>query len=237
MGEEHRRMSAALEVADLRFAFEDDRPVLRGVSFRLAPGECAGLVGANGSGKSTLLWCLLGLYRAEGSVRLFGEPLGRRNLHRVGVVFQNPEDQLFMPALIEDVALPLINRGLAREEAEQLARRALAAAGLEEAAGRPASKLSLGERKRAAIAAALVTTPDLLILDEPTAELDGRSVRRLVELLAGLKVARLIASHDLEFLGKLCDRLLVLAGGVIVKDGPAAEVLSDAALLEQAGLV
>ena len=230
-------MKPVLEAEDLRFSFDSSRDVLRGVTFSVGERECLGLVGANGSGKSTLLWCLLGLYKAEGSVRLFGEPLARKNVHRVGFVFQNPEDQLFMPKLIEDLALPLINRGMPAEEASRRAQEALTVARLGEAGERPASQLSLGERKRAVIAAALVTSPELLIMDEPTAELDGRSVRRLAALLKDLPMARLVASHHLEFLRGLCSRVVVLAGGAIIAGGPAESILDNRALLEQAGLV
>ncbi len=230
-------MTPVLEVSGLSFGFAPQREVLRDVTFTAGAGERLGLVGANGSGKSTLLWCLLGLYRARGVVRLFGAPPSRKSLMRVGVVFQNPEDQLFMPCLREDLALPLLNRGVAPEAAASQAAAALASVGLAEAAGRPASQLSLGERKRAAIAAALVTSPELLILDEPTAELDGRSSRQLASVLAGLPVTRLIASHDLRFLGGLCDRLLVLSGGRIVAQDSCEKILSDTPLLERAGLI
>lgn len=230
-------MSAVLEADGLRFAFAPGEEVLRGVSFSLESGECLGVMGANGSGKSTLLWCLVGLHRAEGTVRLFGEPLARRHRGRVGMVFQNPEDQLFLPRLIEDVALPLINRGVASEQAVLRAREALAAAGLSGREDRPASSLSLGQRKRAAIAAALAAEPELLLLDEPTAELDGRSVRRLAEVLSSLKIARLIASHDLAFLERLCSRLLVLHEGIILAGGATRTILDDRALLERAGLI
>lgn len=230
-------MSSVLEVEQLRFSFDSRAEVLRGVTFTVAAGECVGIMGANGSGKSTLLWCVLGLYRAEGTVRLFGEPFSRKNRRRASFVFQNPEDQLFMPKLAEDVALPLLNGGTSAEEASTQALAALEVAGLRQAADRPASQLSLGERKRAAIAAALVTSPELLLLDEPTAELDGRSVRRLVALLRDLPVARVIASHDLGFLGELCSRLLVLSEGAVIGEGPAAAILKDSALLEQAGLI
>jgi cobalt/nickel transport system ATP-binding protein len=230
-------MSAVLEVDGLHFAFEPGEEVLRDITFSLAPGECLGVIGANGSGKSTLLWCLLGLHRAEGSVRLFGEPFSRRHRGRVGMVFQNPEDQLFMPRLIDDVALPLVNRGVPSEQAVRQARHALAAAGLAGREDRPASSLSLGQRKRAAIAAALATSPELLVLDEPTAELDGRSVRRLADVLASMKIARLIASHDLAFLERLCSRLLVLHQGTIAAGGPPRTILDDRALLERAELI
>ncbi len=230
-------MTPVLEVQDLCFAFDRPRPVLEGLSFVVHAGECMGIVGANGAGKSTLLWRLLGLLKGRGTVRWFGAVAGRAPASRIGVVFQNPEDQLFMPTVAEDVALGLINRGCRPAAAREQALAALREAGLEAVAARPAAELSLGERKRAAIAAALVTSPELLLLDEPTAELDGRSVRQLAALLGSLEVARLIASHDLEFLGKLCSRLLVLAEGRVIAQGPAPEILGDIALLERAGLL
>jgi len=229
-------MSLVLEVEDLAFGFTGQGEVLHGISFRLGEGESLGVLGANGSGKSTLLWCILGLLKSRGRVRMFGEPRRRRSLARVGVVFQNPEDQLFMPRLVEDVALPLVNRGVSRNEASARAMRALEEAGLAHAAQRPASQLSLGERKRAAIAAALATSPELLILDEPTAELDGRSSRRLREELTRLRVARLIATHDLSLVRAVCGRVLILNNGRILAQGPAEEILGDSALLEGAGL-
>ena len=222
-------MKPVLEVENLSFGFERERPVLRGVSFSVVEGECVGIVGANGAGKSTLLWCLLGLLKASGKVRLLSK--------RVGVVFQNPEDQLFMPSLLEDVALALVNRGVPAADARQTAVAALERVGLGHAATRPAAQLSLGERKRASIAAALAVSPELLLLDEPTAELDGRAVRQLAGVLGGLPVARLITSHHLEFLLGLASRILVLSEGRIVAEGPTPEILGDAALLEGAGLV
>ena len=230
-------MTPVLEVEQLTFGFHSKRPILRDISFWVEEGECVGILGANGAGKSTLLWCLLGLYRASGVIRLFGAPATAAVRRRVGVVFQNPEDQLFMPAVLEDVALALINRGVPGASARQQAAAALERVGLAAAAERPASQLSLGERKRAAIAAALVGSPDLLLLDEPTAELDGRSVRELTGVLRRLPAARLIASHHLEFLGSVCTRILVLCEARVTAEGATAEILSDAALLERAGLV
>lgn len=230
-------MTPVLEVHDLGFAFERGRPVLEGVSFVVHAGECLGIVGANGAGKSTLLWRVLGLLKGPGCVRWFGTEPGRAPVSRIGVVFQNPEDQLFMPTVLEDVALGLVNRGCAPREARERALAALRQAGLETLAARPASELSLGERKRAAIAAALAASPEILLLDEPTAELDGRSARLLGALLASLPVARLIASHDLGFLSKLSARLVVLAGGRVIAEGAAAEILADTALLERASLL
>jgi cobalt/nickel transport system ATP-binding protein len=230
-------MTPVLEVEQLTFGFHSKRPILSDISFWVEEGECVGILGANGAGKSTLLWCLLGLYRASGVIRLFGAPATAAARRRVGVVFQNPEDHLFMPAVLEDVALALINRGVPGASARQQAAAALERVGLAAAAERPASQLSLGERKRAAIAAALVGSPDLLLLDEPTAELDGRSVRELTGVLRRLPAARLIASHHLEFLGSVCTRILVLCEARVTAEGATAEILSDAALLERAGLV
>jgi len=229
-------MTAMIEVENLSFRF-DSRAVLRDLSFSIPPGESVALLGANGAGKSTLLWCLLGLLHGQGSVRLFGEKPARTNLARVGVVFQNPEDQLFMPTLLDDLTLALLNRGIARQLAEQRALAALAQAGLEEHAREPATHLSLGQRKRAAIALALVGEPELLVLDEPTAELDPRAVRELTALLLRLPGARLIATHHLEFARQVATRVLVLAEGRLIADGPAESVLAEAALLTEAGLI
>ena len=230
-------MSVVLEVRELSFAFDKRKPLLRDVSFSVSDGESVGIVGANGAGKSTLLWCILGLHKPRGTVRLFGEHPGRSSLARTGVVFQNPEDLLFMPRLIDDLTLPLLNRGLERAEALDRARQRLRQMDLEGYEQAPASHLSLGQRKRAAIAAALVTSPELLLLDEPTAELDGRSVRRLAELLSRTRVTCLITGHDLQFLDRVATRLLVLHEGTMVTEGTASDILTDSASLDRAGLI
>jgi cobalt/nickel transport system ATP-binding protein len=230
-------MKPVLEVEHLEFSYDSRRAVLHDISFTVFEGECVGILGANGAGKSTLLWCLLRLLDARGSVRFFGEKLTKSAMARIGVVFQNPEDQLFMPRLIEDISLPLINRGVEKPVAVERALKALEQVRLREAAERSASQLSLGERKRAAIAAALAGSPDLLMLDEPTAELDGRAVRQLSGVLRELRMARLIASHDLAFLKDQAHRVVVLFEGQIIAEGPSQEILSNEALLDHAGLV
>ena len=230
-------MMTMLEVRGLTFGYGTEQPCLRDISFCVGEGECIGIVGANGAGKSTLLWCLLGLLKAKGVVNVLGENLSRRNLGRIGVVFQNPEDQLFMPTLLQDVTLPLMNRGATADAAADTARAALRSMGLESLGHRPVSQLSLGERKRASIAAALAGLPEILLLDEPTAELDGRSVRQLTRVLADLPIARVITSHHLDFLGSLASRLLVLSQGRIVAEGLTQQILSDIGLLESAGLI
>jgi cobalt/nickel transport system ATP-binding protein len=229
-------VTPAVEVRGLGYSYGQTR-ALSDVSFSVAPGERVGVAGANGSGKSTLLWCLLGLLPAKGEVRIFGRPLGRRPPRQAALVFQNPEDQLFMPALLDDVALGLLNRGEAPECARAKAREALRAVDLLELAGREASQLSLGQRKRAAIAVALAAAPELLLLDEPTAELDGRSVRHLASLLPSLPGTHIIATHHLEFLRAVTSRTLVLAEGTVIADGPTREILADRALLERSGLI
>ena len=229
-------MVTALEVSHLRFAYEAE-PVLDDISFQIADSESVAIVGANGSGKSTLLWCLAGLLRASGEVLLFGEPPRARALVRVGMAFQNPEDQLFMPTLIQDLALPLLNAGGDRVTARQRAAALLGELGLEKYCDQPATHLSLGQRKLAAVALALVRKPDLLLFDEPTAELDGRAVRQLSVLLRDLKVAKLFASHDLGFLRVATTRALVLSAGKIIADGPTGKLLADVELLTQAGLI
>ncbi len=229
-------MIPVLEVRDLTFGYDRGRPVLRGVSFCVSAGESVGIAGANGAGKSTLLWCILGLHRSGGAVRLFGRAPDRQALERTAVVFQEPEDMLFMPRLIDDVALPLVNRGFGRAQALEKATELLRVMGLAGRADEPASHLSLGLKKRAAIAAALVASPELLVLDEPTAELDGRSRRVLADLLSAMTVTRLITSHDLEFLARTTRRLLVLNEGAILVDGLTGEVLADEGLLVRSGL-
>jgi cobalt/nickel transport system ATP-binding protein len=220
-------MSEAVRAEGLEFCY-GGRTVLRGVTFSVAPGESVGLAGPNGAGKSTLLWCLMGLLKpAAGRVEVRG---------RFAAVFQNPEDQLFMPSVLDDVALPLENRGTGREEARRRALEALRAVALEHAAGRPAHELSLGERKRAALACALALEPDLLLLDEPTSELDPRSSRLLAGHLNRLSCAKLISSHHLEFLAETTSRLLILDEGRIEADGPTRELLRDTELLARHGL-
>jgi cobalt/nickel transport system ATP-binding protein len=228
-------LSAALEVVNLRVT-RDGRRVLDDVSFHLDENEGLCVLGRNGAGKSTLLWALAGLLRHEGTATWFGETR-RPAPGRIGFVFQNPEDQLFLPSLLDDLMLPLRNAGVKREEAETRAQEALEAVGLGELAEREAAQLSLGQRKRAAIALALVRRPEALLLDEPSAELDGSSVRRLAALLRALRQPRIVATHHLEFAREVASRAVVLDEGRVVAQGPMGEVLGDAALLERCGLV
>ncbi len=229
-------MTNVLEVSGLGFRY-DSRTALRNISFRVAEGESVGLAGANGSGKSTLVWSIGGLLNGSGDVRLFGAKPSRVNRQRIGMVFQNPEDQLFMPTLLQDLALPLVNQGMPADRAEASAKEWLERFGLGPYAADPATHLSLGQRKRAAVALAMIRTPQFLILDEPTAELDGRAIRQLSKTLNELTVAKLIASHHLDFLRVTTTRVILLDEGAVRAEGATATILDDAALLEQCGLI
>jgi len=229
-------MTTILEVSKLNFRYASER-ALRGISFQIAEGESVGLVGANGSGKSTLLWCIAGLLHGDGVVRLFGGQPTKDCRRKIGMVFQNPEDQLFMPTLAQDLALPLVNRGMRPKDAQATAREWLDRFELARYSDLPATHLSLGQRKRAAVALAMVRSPEFLIMDEPTAELDGRAVRQLSTMLNRLALTKLIASHHLDFLCATTSRVILLREGEIRSQGPAPEILNDTALLEESGLI
>jgi cobalt/nickel transport system ATP-binding protein len=232
----------ALDVADLHFAYPGTGEVLRGVTFRVQPGERVALLGANGTGKSTLLLHTNGLLlSARGTVSVDGiavaEETARDVRRRVGFVFQEPDDQLFLPTLLEDVAFGPLNHGLPPAEAEAAARAQLAMLGLEDAAGRAAHHLSGGEKRLASLATVLVSRPMLLVLDEPTAGLDARARRRVVEILRARTETLVLATHDLDVAAATCQRAVVLAAGRVAADGPVREILRDEALLEANGLV
>lgn len=234
--------SPALDVAGLRYGYPGTGDVLRGVTFRAAPGERIALLGANGAGKSTLLLHTNGLLLpASGTVTVHGVTVTdatRRDVRRlVGLVFQDPDDQLFLPTLLEDVAFGPLNDGVPAAEAGALARAQLAELGLDAAADRAAHHLSGGEKRLAALATVLVSRPALLVLDEPTGGLDARSRRRVVDLLADREETLLVATHDLEVAAATCDRAIVLAAGRVAADAPVRELLLDEPLLRAHGLL
>jgi energy-coupling factor transporter ATP-binding protein EcfA2 len=223
------------------FRYPDGTLGVEELSFALEPGEAVGIVGPNGAGKSTLALLLLGfLPPDQGSVEIGGLPVTARNLvevrRRVGLVFESPDDQLFLSTVLEDVAFGLLNRGVAPERAEQLALAALRRVGLERSAGRFPGHLSSGQKRAAAIATVLALEPEVVVLDEPTANLDPRARRRVIELVRSLPGARLVISHDLETVLDCCSRALLLDQGRLVADGLATTVLADGALLDAHGL-
>lgn len=236
VAETGRATDAMVRAAGLTYAYADGRPALRGVDLRIAPGERVALLGPNGAGKTTLLLHLSGLlHGGGGELAVAGLAVGGRTLRaaraQVGLVFQDPDDQLFMPTVAEDVAFGPLNLGLEPDAARLRVHEALAAVRMEHAAERAPHQLSMGERRRVAIATVLSMRPRLLALDEPSANLDPRSRRELVEVLAGLEGTLLLATHDLPLAVQLCDRAVLLAGGRIVADGPVRTLLADAALL------
>jgi cobalt transport protein ATP-binding subunit len=231
----------AVLIEHLSFAYGDGHQALRDVSLAIRPGEKVALVGPNGAGKSTLILHLNGILRpASGAVRVSGLAVDEKTLGRVrakvGLVFQDPDDQLFSPTVFDDVAFGPIYQGLAEKEVRARVARALAAVHMEEYVTRVSHHLSVGEKKRIAIATVLSMEPEFLALDEPTAGLDPRARRGLITLLWSLPQTMLISTHDLRMVAELLPRTIVMDQGRIVADRPTGEVLADAALLEAHGL-
>ncbi|MBI4870809.1 MAG: ATP-binding cassette domain-containing protein [Candidatus Riflebacteria bacterium] len=231
---------AVLEVEDLQYTYPDGRSGLLGVSFRIVQGEKMALAGGNGAGKSTLLAHLNGVRQGRGRIRVEGVELGPGTLahvrSRVGLVFQDPDDQLFCPTVWEDVAFGPSNQGLAAAQVESRVRSALECVDLAGYQDRSPFHLSLGEKKRVALATVLACEPSVLALDEPTAELDPKHRRALIRWLQACSRTLLVASHDLEMVLEVCDRCLILEAGRLRADGPTRVLLGDAALMEETGL-
>lgn len=226
---------------DVHYVYPNGYEALRGVSFRITHGEKVALVGANGAGKSTLLLHTDGLLLpTSGRVVVGGVTVTPRTLglvrQSVGIVFQNPEDQLFMPTVEEDVAFGPANMGLTAEEIAERVRTALEAVGAADLARRSPFRLSGGEKKRVAIATVLAMQPSILVMDEPTANLDPRARRQIAELIRSFSHTTLLATHDMELVAYLCPRTIVLCDGRIAADGPTEALFADDVLLEAAGL-
>lgn len=231
----------SISVRDLAFTFADGTEALAGVSFEVGHGESIAVVGANGAGKSTLLAHLNGLHAAQrGEVRIGDVPVTRETLDAVrktvGMVFQDPDDQLFMPTVREDVSFGPVNLGLPEQYVAERVDDALARVGATLLAERPPYRLSGGEKRAVAIATVLAMRPDILVMDEPSSNLDPRARRRLIELLASFEHTKIVATHDLEMAFELCERTIVLHDGTVAADGPTVEVFADAGLLDRCGL-
>ncbi|MGI5164324.1 energy-coupling factor ABC transporter ATP-binding protein [Spirillospora sp. CA-253888] len=232
-------MTPSLEVRGLAYAYPDGTQALFGVDLTVGRGERVAMLGPNGAGKTTLVLHLNGiLHGGLGEVRVGGlrvDPADRKGLReirrRVGVVFQDPDDQLFMPTVREDVAFGPANLGLRGAELEARVTGALARVGMLEVAGRPPQHLSFGQRRRVAVATVLAMEPEILVLDEPSSNLDPAGRRELAEILRGLEVTVLMVTHDLPYAAELCPRSVVLSDGVIAADAPTLDLLADDALL------
>ena len=215
-----------VEVKELKFSYPDGTPALNGVNFRITHGESVALVGANGAGKSTLLLHLNGyLTPQEGSVRIGDMPITKKTLKQirqtVGMVFQDPDDQLFLPRVYDDVAFGPTNLGLPPDEVKQRTLSALALVGAAHLRDRPPYKLSAGEKRAVSIATVLSMSPSILVMDEPTSNLDPKARRQLIHLLSEFDHTKIIATHDMDMVLDLCSRAIVLRGGEVVADGTA----------------
>ena len=255
------KLSLAVRLSGLEYSYPDGKQALRGVDMELRQGECVALVGPNGAGKSTLLLHLNGLLPGKGrpdlghhhelalpgrnghrlpSVWIDGVEVNPRNAaqvrQKVGLLFQDPDDQLFCTTVLEDVAFGPLNQGASRQEAARIARECLARVDLEDLADRPPHHLSFGERKRVCLAGVLSCRPSVLVLDEPTANLDPRGRRRFIQLIETLPATKLIATHDLELVLEICPRTILLDRGQVVADGPSRDILGNAELVESHGL-
>lgn len=233
-------VKTAVSIRNVSFAYPDGQVALLDVSLTIGRGEKVALVGPNGAGKSTLLLHLNGILRGRGRVEVLGQPVqdGRLGSVRaqVGFVFQNPDDQLFSPTVFEDVAFGPLYMGLPREEIQERVRRALEQVGMEAFEDRMPHHLSLGERKRVAIATVLAMDPEILALDEPSLGLDPRARRGLISLLQQFSQTMVVATHDMHLVRDLLPRTVILDQGRVAAEGPTQDILADRELLEQHGL-
>jgi cobalt/nickel transport system ATP-binding protein len=230
-------MSCAIHATGLSYSYPNGQAALEGVDLHVQHGERVAVLGPNGAGKTTLMLHLNGLMRGSGALEVAGVEVTPDTLHdlrtRVGLVFQDPDDQLFMPTVEEDVAFGPLNMGLTPDEVGARVAEGLAAVRMGHVAERAPHQLSMGERRRVAIATVLAMRPKLLVLDEPSANLDPRARRELLGVLAGIERTMLVTTHDLPLAAELCERAVILARGRVMADGPCHELLGDEALLAE----
>jgi len=229
-----------IRIDNLSFSYPDGQQALTDVNLTIYQGETVALIGPNGAGKSTLLLHLNGILHSDGVVKVLGRPVDDKNLRwvrsKVGLIFQNPDDQLFSPTVFDDVAFGPINMGYSEAEVRESVTRALDWVGMTGYEQRSPHHLSVGEKKRIAIATVLSMDPEILVIDEPTSNLDPGSKWSLIELLRGLAITKIIASHDLELVQALCHRAIVLDRGEVIVDGATSHILADKRLLSAHGL-
>ena len=226
-----------LTAAGLWFSYPDTPGVLKDIAFEVTPGQRVGLIGPNGAGKTTLFLVICGMLKpSAGEVSLLGRPVAFGKFNpQVALVFQNPDDQLFCPSVREDVAFGPQNMGLPREEVEARVEEALSTVGASRLAERPVHHLSEGEKRIVSIASVLAMHPELVMYDEPSANLDIRSRRRLIRLLQSSAETILVASHDLELVLEVCERVILIDEGKIVADGESQEIMGNEQLMEAHG--
>ncbi len=234
-------IAPSLLIEDLAFAYPDGNQALFGVNLRVERGERVAILGPNGAGKTTLVMHMNGIHPAEhGSVSVAGEVIDtkdkdllRRIRGKVGVVFQDPDDQLFMPTVGEDIAFGPYNMGIRGAELDAVVDQALALVHMSEFKERPPHHLSFGQRRRVAVATVLAMKPEILVLDEPSSNLDPASRRELADILRSLEITILMVTHDIPYAYELCERSIILSGGIVVADGDTKTILSDSKLLSE----
>ena len=233
-------MAEIIAVNGLSFTYPDGQKALDDIHLTVYSGESVALIGPNGAGKSTMLLHLNGILDSHGEVRVSGRPVDSQNLKwvrsKVGLVFQNPDDQLFSPTVFDDVAFGPINMGYAEEEVQQRVSQALEWVGMAGHEQRSPHHLSVGEKKRIALATVLSMSPELLVLDEPTSSLDPRARWELIALLRGLVMTKIVASHDLELVQALCERTVMLDAGRVIADDLTERIMADVEMLRAHGL-
>lgn len=231
-------MNCALRVHELAFAYPDGNQALYGVNLVIEHGERVALLGPNGAGKTTLVFHLNGIHiPVQGSVSVSDIPVSKENLRevrrRVGILFQDPDDQLFMPTVRDDVAFGPANMGLRGDELDARVDEALQMVGMQDYADRPPHHLSFGQRRRVAAATVLSMKPDILVMDEPSSNLDPAARREFAEIVKALNLTTLMVTHDLPYALELCERSVIMNNGVIVADGPTRDILADTALMAE----
>ena len=232
-------IAPSLLIEDLAFAYPDGNQALFGVNLKVERGERVAILGPNGAGKTTLVMHMNGIHPAEhGSVSVAGEVIDtkdkellRRIRGKVGIVFQDPDDQLFMPTVGEDIAFGPYNMGIRGAELDAVVDQALALVQMSDFKDRPPHHLSFGQRRRIAVATVLAMKPEILVLDEPSSNLDPASRRELADILRSLKITTLMVTHDIPYAYELCERSIILSGGIVVADGDTKTILSDSKLL------
>lgn len=230
-----------VEFKDVWFSYPDGTEALRGINLRITHGEAIGIVGANGAGKSTLLLHMVGILLPTSGVVTIGDIQLRKSTRqeirrKVGMIFQNPDDQLFMPTVYEDVAFGPLNLGLGHECVDERVTAALESVGCLDIRDRPPYHISGGQKSAVAIASVMAMCPDILVMDEPASSLDPKSRRSLINMLKGFTHSKIIASHDLDLVLDVCNRCIVMNAGRVIADGPADRILSDQALMEENNL-
>jgi cobalt/nickel transport system ATP-binding protein len=230
-----------IEIKDLHYSYPDGTKALCGINLEVFRGESLGLIGPNGAGKSTLLLHLNGILRSNSAVKILGREVTDKNLPlirgRVGLVFQDPENQLFMPTVFDDVGFGPINLGMKKADVQDAVKRALEDVDMLPSLKRSSHHLSVGEKKRVAIATVLSMGPEILVLDEPSSNLDPKHRRALIALIKNLPLTKVIATHDLSLVADTCSRIALLDGGRIIRTGETGRILSDRALLEGCGII